>query len=306
MAHVDSEWKKWIPLAVSVFIVTIILVSIVRLGDFSILFFEDESTDDENGPKDYNDGKWFTIDGVTSTSFDIIVHDTPQGMTSLNCGPNEHIYNRLNPQGIVTELLYKPLPSEINLSTFDPENYDEDSLPHHARGSTIITGYQDVILSFNRMLHDSEISCALFEHGEDIPVIQRTLFQVPKVEGEHQPIVNMTMTKDWDGLTIHWESPDDMTWSHSKRIYLDESDFSTPTTIVDEFSEQHESVSSSSYIGGIAEGWWIIAVWGGAGDGYVEHVTWYEFEYTGKDCERHERCKTPVEMTPYATLSWPL
>ena len=309
----EVSWRTWIYVGVSVFIAIIVLISIVRIGDFSFPFAEDDSKTDEDGGGNYNDGKYFSVVEVTSTTFDIIVHDTPQGVTSLSCMPTEHWYNRLNPQITVTRGLYKPLPTEINLSTFDPENYDQASLPHNARGRTIITGFQDVIFSYDSVLHDSEIRCSLIDHevepivvGSESVVVQRTIIEIPKVDGQHQPIVNMTMTKDWDGLTLHWESPDSMTWSHSTRIYLNESDYSTPTTIVDEFSEQHESVSSSRYIGGIAEGWWIIAVWGGAGDGYVEHVTWYLFEYTEKDCERTERCETPVEMTPYATLSWPL
>ncbi len=292
--------------------VAILIISIVRIGEFTLSFF-DEEKDDDDGATDHNDGKWFTVDRVTSNGFNIIVHDTPQGVTSLSCMPTEHIYNPLNPQDLMSKGLYKPLPTELNLSTFDPENYDEGSLPHNARGRTIITGFHDVTFYQRDALHDSEVRCALIDHDaepvaveSESVVVQRTSFKIPRVEGEHQPIVNVTMTKDWDGLTLHFEGSDSMTWWKTKRIYLNESDYSTTETIVDELSEHHESVSNSQYIGGIKEGQWIIGIWGGAGDGYVEHVTWYLFEYTGKDCEIPDECKTSVEMTPYATLPWPL
>lgn len=309
----EKSWRKWIPIGVSIFIVTIIMISIVRFGEFAFPFFDEDRTDGDDGPTSYNDGEWFTVENVTSNSFDIIVHDTPQGVTSLSCMPTEHIYNRLNPQMFMTRGLYKPLPTEIDLETFDPDNYDEGSLPHNARGRTIITGYQDVTFSEEYVLHDSVASCALIDHDaepvvveSESVVVQRTLIEIPKVDGEHQPIVNVTMTKDWDGLTLHFEGAESMTWWRSSEIYLGESDYSTSETTVDEFSQHHESVSNSRYIGGIKEGQWIIGIWGGAGDGYVEHVTWYLFEYTGKDCESPDRCETPVEMTAYATLPWPL
>ena len=289
------------------FVVSIILFSIVKIGNFQHFFQEDDS-DGHDEAGNYNNGKWFTIAEESENIFIVTVTDTPQGKTILGCGPSGvELSNRLYPSASgFAESLYKPLPSEIDLDTFDPDNYDENSLPHNAHGATIITGREPVSFSFGKVLHNSVVRCALVDVGNENPTLQSTLIHIPKVEGEHQPIVNVSMTKDWDGLTIHWESQETMTWYSMQKFFLDGSDYSTSEINVDRFTGNPETVSNSNYIGGIAEGTWVIAVWGAESNGYIEHVTWYEFEYTGKDCENPERCKTPVEMTPYATLSWPL
>ena len=87
-------------------------------------------------------------------------------------------------------------------------------------------------------------------------------------------------------------------------FYLGDSDYSTTEIVVDTFTGNSESVSNSDYIGGIVEGNWLIAVWGAEANGYIEHVTWYQFEYNGKDCESPNTCETQVELTPYATYYW--
>jgi hypothetical protein len=288
--------NHWLRIALSILIAAVVILSIVEFQ--KITGSNEDSTD-------IPDSEFFSIGKVSSGSFEVIVHDTPQGRTTLSCVPY-HWYDRLNPQYQPNELLYKPMPGELNLSSFDPDDYDEESLPHNAIGATIITGFEDVVFKFDTILHDSIIRCSLLDSSEEYPVIQTSEVIIARAEGQHNPIVNVTMTNDWDGLTLHWESDQTATWFRSKSIFLDGSDYSTPTTTVDQFSQTHEPVSHSRYIGGIAEGKWIISVFGGDGDGYIEYVTWYEFEYNGRECESPDTCKEEVEMTPYATLEWPL
>ena len=297
--------KKWMYAGGAIFLILIVLFSILKIGFLGFDFQEDDSNSyDEDG--DYNNGKWFTVTEESENLFSVTVTDTPQGKTILGCNPfGTELSNRLYPyQSNLAETLYKPLPGEIDLDTFDPDNYDENSLPHHAHGATIITGIDPVSFSFGKVLHNSQIKCRLTDVGHEEPTIQVTIIQVPRVEGVHQPIVNVSMTNDWDGLTIHWESQETTEWHSRFMFYLGDSDYSTTEIVVDTFTGNSESVSNSDYIGGIVEGNWLIAVWGAEANGYIEHVTWYQFEYNGKDCESPNTCETQVELTPYATYYW--
>ena len=204
----------------------------------------------------------------------------------------------------LAESLYKPFPGEIDLDSFDPDHYDEDNLPQNAYGSTIITGRDPVYFQFNKVLHNSSIRCSLYDQGEEDPYVQQVDLHIPRVSGEHQNIVNVSMTKDWDGLTLHFESPSTMSWYSKSRIFLDGYDYSTSEIIVDTNQEGLDMVSNSDYIGKIAEGTWIITVFGADQDGYIEHITWYQFEYTGNDCDYPDSCESEVEITPYATYYW--
>ena len=289
----------------SIIILCIFLSSIAWVGSLSLTFFDNDEPD-SNENDDPSEGEWFTVKETSMNHFNITVHDTPLGKTILSCSPSGAEYgNRLNPSyKPLVESLYKPFPGEIDLDTFDPENYDEDNLPHNAYGSTIITGRDPVYFQFSKVLHNSSIRCSLYDQGEDNPYVQEVVLQIPLVSGNHQQIVNVSMTKDWDGLTLHFERPTTTSWYSTSMIFLNGCDYSTSEVIVDTNQEGDDLVSNSDYIGAVDEGTWIITVFGAEQDGYIEHITWYQFDYDGNDCDYPDSCETQVEVTPYATYNW--
>ena len=303
MRH-DGYFQKPVRVAGSIIILCLFLSSIAWVGSYSLTFFDNDEPDShDNGPIE---DEWFTVEETSMNQFNITVNDTPLGKTILSCSPLGPEYgNRLNPSYTsLAESLYKPFPGEIDLDSFDPDHYDEDNLPQNAYGSTIITGRDPVYFQFNKVLHNSSIRCSLYDQGEEDPYVQQVDLHIPRVSGEHQNIVNVSMTKDWDGLTLHFESPSTMSWYSKSRIFLDGYDYSTSEIIVDTNQEGLDMVSNSDYIGKIAEGTWISTVFGADQDGYIEHITWYQFEYTGNDCDYPDSCESEVEITPYATYYW--